>query len=149
MVDQLNKSQLQDVNECFFIYAQNGALALERLGDALRSLGWNPSNAEVQRMIKNTSLQDPIQLQDFLALLQSQHMKVDEAEEIRESFGVLDRDGSGLISASELRHVLTNMGEKLSQEEVEMILKHTNKDPEGRIQCEELIDIIKQRRDVC
>lgn len=39
---------------------------------------------------------------------------------MRESFGVLDRDDTGLVSASELRHVLMNMGEKLAEAEVRM-----------------------------
>lgn len=31
---------------------------------------------------------------------------------------VFDRDGNGFISAAELRHVMTNLGEKLTDEEV-------------------------------
>ena len=39
-------------------------------------------------------------------------------EEIREAFRVFDKDGNGFISAAELRHVMTNLGEKLTDEEV-------------------------------
>jgi len=39
----------------------------------------------------------------------------DSEEEIREAFRVFDRDGNGFISAAELRHVMTNLGEKVSQ----------------------------------
>ena len=31
-----------------------------------------------------------------------------------EAFKVFDRDGNGFISAAELRHVMTNLGEKLT-----------------------------------
>ena len=31
---------------------------------------------------------------------------------------VFDKDGNGFISAAELRHVMTNLGEKLTDEEV-------------------------------
>ena len=45
----------------------------------------------------------------------------DSEEEIKEAFRVFDKDGNGFISAAELRHVMTNLGEKLTDEEV-MIL---------------------------
>ena len=42
----------------------------------------------------------------------------DTEEELIEAFKVFDRDGNGFISAAELRHVMTNLGEKLTDEEV-------------------------------
>jgi hypothetical protein len=36
----------------------------------------------------------------------------DSAEELKEAFNVFDKDGNGFVSASELRHVMTNLGEK-------------------------------------
>ena len=33
-------------------------------------------------------------------------------EEIKEAFSVMDKDGNGFISAAEIRHVITNLGEK-------------------------------------
>ena len=37
-------------------------------------------------------------------------------EEIKEAFSVMDKDGNGFISAAEIRHVITNLGEKRSDE---------------------------------
>ena len=42
----------------------------------------------------------------------------DTEEDIIEAFRVFDKDGNGTISAAELRHVMTNLGEKLTDEEV-------------------------------
>ena len=33
-----------------------------------------------------------------------------------------DKEGNGLISAVELRHLLTGLGEKMSEEEVELLI---------------------------
>lgn len=34
----------------------------------------------------------------------------DSEDEIKEAFKVFDKDGNGLISSAELRHVMTNLG---------------------------------------
>ena len=35
-------------------------------------------------------------------------------EELREAFRVFDRDGNGFINSTELRYVMTNLGERLT-----------------------------------
>ena len=37
--------------------------------------------------------------------------------QMRESFRVFDREGDGFLTAAELRHIMTNLGEKLREEE--------------------------------
>ena len=39
-------------------------------------------------------------------------------DELEEAFRVFDKDGSGKISIDELRHIMTNKGEKLTDEQV-------------------------------
>ena len=36
---------------------------------------------------------------------------------------MFDKDGNGFISAAELRHVMTNLGEKLTDEEVDEMIR--------------------------
>merc|ERR1712100_319988 len=59
----------------------------------------------------------------------------DSEEELAEAFRVFDRDGNGFISASDLRHVMTNLGERMTDEEVEEITRAA--DGDGRINLEE------------
>ena len=50
---------------------------------------------------------------------------------------VFDRDGNGFISAAELRHVMTNLGEKLTDEEVDEMIREADVDGDGQINYEE------------
>ena len=52
----------------------------------------------------------------------------DSEDELREAFRVFDRDGNGFISAVELRHVMTNLGEKLTDEEVDEMIREADLD---------------------
>ncbi|KAL3623071.1 hypothetical protein CASFOL_031887 [Castilleja foliolosa] len=51
-----------------------------------------------------------IDISEFLNLM-AKKMDTDSEEELKEAFRVLDKDQNGFISAAELRHVMTNLGE--------------------------------------
>ena len=60
----------------------------------------------------------------------------DTEQELRDAFKVFDKDGNGLISAAELRHVLTNLGEKLTDEEVNEMIREADLDGDGCVNYE-------------
>lgn len=63
-------------------------------------------------------------------------------EEVREAFRVFDRAGNGIISAAELRHIMTNLGEKLTQEEVDEMIREADIDGDGQINYEEFVTMM-------
>lgn len=69
----------------------------------------------------------------FIGLMARKLRDVDSEEEIKEAFKVFDKDGNGFISAAELRHVMTNLGEKLSDQEVEEMIREADVDGDGQI----------------
>ena len=46
---------------------------------------------------------------------------------------MFDKDGNGFISAAELRHVMTNLGEKLTDEEVDEMIREADIDGDGQV----------------
>merc|ERR1711970_1216464 len=87
-----------------------------------------------------------IDFPEFLSLMARKMKDTDTEEELIEAFKVFDRNGNGFISAAELRHVMTNLGEKLTDEEVdEMIewgggrrtdqLRGVREDDDGEVKC--------------
>ena len=60
-------------------------------------------------------------------------------EEMLEAFKVFDSDGNGNISADELRQIMANLGEKLTEEEVDAMVKEADIDGDGEINYEEFV----------
>lgn len=46
------------------------------------------------------------------------------------------QDGNGRISATELRHIMTNLGEKLTDEEVDEMVREADIDGDGEVNYE-------------
>jgi calmodulin len=57
-------------------------------------------------------------------------------DEIREAFKVFDRDGNGYVNAAELKHVMTNLGEKLTDAEVDEMIREIDVEGDGQINYE-------------
>ena len=62
----------------------------------------------------------------------------DTSDDFIEGLRHFDKDGNGFISSAELRHLLTTLGEKLSDEEAEQLLVG-HEDNKGNINYENFV----------
>ena len=53
----------------------------------------------------------------------------DSESEIVDAFRVFDKGGNGLISVNELRHIMSNLGEKITDEEMDEMIREVNPKP--------------------
>ncbi|CAO3566431.1 unnamed protein product [Mortierella alpina] len=63
-------------------------------------------------------------------------------QEFINGFKVFDKEGNGYISVGELRYVLTNLGEKLSDAEVDELLKGVEVDKGSKVNYEDFVKMI-------
>lgn len=61
------------------------------------------------------------------------------SEEFVRGFQVFDKEGNGFIGAGELRYVLTSLGEKLSDEEVDELMKGVQVGSDGNVNYESFV----------
>merc|ERR1719410_3246131 len=83
-----------------------------------------------------------IDFPEFLSLMARCHQDTEGEEELSEAFKVFDRDGNGFISSAEVHLVMTNLGEKLTDEEVSEMDRAADVDGDGQINYDEFVKMM-------
>ena len=119
----LAKDQQDEINAAFARYGKDGSLNVAKsLGPALRSVGLNPTEAELAEWKKEGgSSLDQNKFTSFATeKLESAN---DSLEEILDAFKSFDTSGSGALPVADFMHIIKNMGEALSQDEIDEVMK--------------------------
>jgi len=145
----LTDEQISEFKEAFQMFDKDGdgQIDSKELGTVMRSLGQNPSESELQDMIGEVDADSngAIDFPEFLIMMGRKMKDTDSEEEIREAFKVFDRDNNGVISSAELRHVMTSIGEKLTDEEVDEMIREADEDGDGHIDYHEFVQLMIQK----
>lgn len=141
MTSNYTEEQINEFKEAFSIFDRDGdgTITIKELKSVMRSLGLNPSDVELQDMINEIDLDSngTIEFSEFLAMMTVKQKDSDADQELLEAFKMFDRDGNGYISAAELRYVMTNLSDRLTDEEVDDLMREADLDGDGQINFEE------------
>jgi Ca2+-binding EF-hand superfamily protein len=144
----LGESEIEDAREVFDLFdfwdGRDGEVDAFKLGDLLRCLGHNPTQATVAKHGGTQKMgEKSYKFEEFIPLYKELMNEKDTGTfaDFMEAFKTFDREGQGFISGAELRHLLTSLGEKLSDLEVDDILRYIDltEDLEGNVKYEECI----------
>ncbi|XP_035693466.1 calmodulin-like protein 1 [Branchiostoma floridae] len=149
MADQLTEEQISEFREAFELFDKdgNGSIDAGELGTVMKSLGQKPTETELQDMINevDTDGDGTIDFTEFLTMMTQKMKDMHKEDELRDSFKVFDKDGNGVISAEELRQVMTNLGEKLTDEEVDEMIREADLDGDGQVNFEEFVRMMNDK----
>ncbi|KAL5105091.1 Calmodulin [Taenia crassiceps] len=124
--------RLAEYRESFDLFDKdkNGRISTKELKAVMSSLGQNVTDAEVRQMIRQ---------------MMNSSKPMSDLERLQDAFRVFDKDGNGYITVDEMRQVMCNLGEKLTDEEVKDMIKSADMDGDGQVNFEEFYHVMNQR----
>ncbi|XP_051171157.1 uncharacterized protein LOC127288015 isoform X2 [Leptopilina boulardi] len=141
----ISKSQMKEFREAFRLFDKDGdgSITKEELGRVMRSLGQFARAEELRTMLQEIDIDGDgnVSFEEFVEIVSNiggasaaaPPDQDQEEQELRDAFRVFDKHNRGYITASDLRAVLQCLGEDLSEEEIEDMIKEVDVDGDGRI----------------
>lgn len=145
---ELSEEQKTDIKEAFDLFDTEGTgkIDTKELKVAIRALGFEPKKEEIKKMIADIDKEGTgkLSFDDFLALMSMKMAEKDSKEEIMKAFRLFDDDETGKISFKNLKRVAKELGENLTDEELQEMIDEADRDGDGEINQEEFLRIMKK-----
>mmetsp|Transcript_17948 Transcript_17948/g.38733 ORF Transcript_17948/g.38733 Transcript_17948/m.38733 type:complete len:117 (-) Transcript_17948:182-532(-) len=112
----------------------------------MRALGFEPSKEEIRKLISQIDKDGSgtVEFSEFLAMMTTKMGERDSREEMLKAFRLFDDDESGKISFKNLKRVAMELGESISDEELQEMIDEADRDGDGEVSQEEFIRIMEK-----
>lgn len=145
---ELTEEQKQEIKEAFDLFDTDGSGTIDakELKVAMRALGFEPKKEEIRKMIADVDKDGSgvIDFPEFLDMMTTKMAERDPREEMIKAFRLFDDDESGKISFKNLKRVAKELGENMTDEEIQEMIDEADRDGDGEISEEEFMRIMKK-----
>ena len=111
----------------------------------MQLFGLNPSNKQINEILEKNCINKELmfhQLERIVIELNEDDME----DQLQIAFAKFDADKSGYIDEKLFQKFMCNYGEKLSQEEFQLMMKHVD-NKNGRIKYSQLIEVLSKEEE--
>lgn len=144
MVDKLTEQQKANFKEAFAVFDKdgNGSITHTELGEVMKSVGQTLPESELKELIKLVDLDGngTVNFQEFLTVIVKALQNLEA--EVRAAFKAMDKDNSGSLSHAEVKQVFADFGEKVSDKDVDALIKEADTDGDGSVNYEEFVKLM-------
>jgi len=139
---------MQEMKEAFDLFdvEESGSIDYHELKVAIRALGFPITKKELFVLVHEYDYDDTgrVTYRDFLDIMTKKIASRTPEDEIKMAYKLFAEESSGKISVRNLRRIARELGENLSEEELQAMIDEFDKDLDGEINEEEFEYILKQ-----
>merc|ERR1719395_263316 len=145
----LDDEQIEELREAFNLFdtEHSGTIDARELKAALRALGFEVKKEDVRRMLNDVGKDpsQPIDFNDFQEMMRGRMPDKNSREEINKVFALFDEDETGKISFKNLKRISQELGESLTDEELNEMIEEADRDGDGLINPDEFYRVMRKR----
>ncbi|XP_063685150.1 uncharacterized protein LOC134819254 [Bolinopsis microptera] len=142
----LNEDQVREFKVAFDIFDEDtsGTVSTGELASVMKTLGQDIDEKEVGVMISEVDSDGSgeIDFAEFCTLMARQMEKSDPEMVYKKAFAIFDKKHDGFIDPSELKHIMTNIGEDMGDSEIAEMMKEADVDNDGKLSYDEFLEVM-------
>ena len=145
----LTEDEIEEIKEAFDLFDTDGSGSIDpkELRAAMQSLGFEAKNQTIYQMItdldKNKS--GNIDFEEFLDMMTARMSDKDTREDINKVFRLFDDDTSGSITIRNLRRVARELGETMTDEELQEMVERADSNGDGAVSMDDFYNIMTKK----
>ncbi|XP_059146695.1 calmodulin-A-like [Physella acuta] len=144
---KFSAEQIQTFKEAFALFDKDGdgQITATELGIIMQSLGHKHTQADLERMIAeaDTDGNGTVEFKEFMDMMGKVMSLADPDEVIKETFQVFDKEGKGYIAAEELKRVMSTLGENVTDEELDEMIREADVNGDRKVDFNEFVTMMK------
>jgi len=144
----LTDEQKQEIKEAFDLFDTDGSGSIDakELKVAMRALGFEPKKEEIRSMIADIdkSGDGNIDIEEFMTMMTVKMGQRDSKEEMMKAFRLFDDDESGKISFKNLKRVAKDLGENMTDEELQEMIDEADREGTGEVSLDDFMRLMKK-----
>eukprot|EP00483_Globobulimina_turgida_P013052 UN13076 len=148
----ITDAEKEEFRDAFKLFDKDGdgVITVDEIYEVFQSLGFTKWNKkDIKKMVAAVDIDGngEIDLDEFIVLLRSKqggaNPKLTAEKELEAAFNVFDKDGGGSIDAAELAHIMQSLGEKLTEQDIQFMIKAVDDNNDGEIDLQEFKAMMK------
>ena len=144
------EEKISEYKEAFDMFDKNkkGTISANDITKIMKNFGYPIKKSEAQKMISDIddNGDGEIDFEEFVTLMEKQINFVEETDEelVLRAFKSFDKDHDGKITNYEFKYILTQMGDKFSEQELNELFTECDLDINGVLDYQEFINFWKK-----
>lgn len=128
----------KDLEDAMFLFAYDDSkkVSCREVGAVIRSVGLNPTEAELKEMqdVVTKQFGGSIDARGLTQILQPRLQQLQTtSDELRDALEVFDKNGNGMIPIQDFKSSLTTLGERVPDEMMDELIREIDQDGDGQV----------------